>query len=321
MPSRRLTATAVLALCVADAAAQVQPPDAATATVNLLTRHSSLKLPAYVPKVPTQIVCLRSDEEATRFCTAAWGEEKEALHVDFAHEQVIAVAWGALRFAEGSAGTSTEILLERAEIRDDTLFATVRTVLGPGPDIDIAAERPGRTWYPSLFFHTPRTERVVVDLIGARRHDGNPDFRPVTEPDLEVRVGPDACPARERFTQVRRQHSAKTPTFWLDDRDGRTVLEVAWGEFGPGLYPTGLVGMLVDHGTARLTLRAASEPIDSYGGPGVERPGLAVVLPPVTRVLVHIERTGLPVAAGHQDFEPRTDGPLTVTVDRSQLFE
>ena len=57
------------------------------------------RLPLYVPKVPAQIVRIRSDAEATRFAMAAWGEDKQELHVDFKNEQVLVAAPDALEWS------------------------------------------------------------------------------------------------------------------------------------------------------------------------------------------------------------------------------
>jgi len=274
---------------------------------------------AYVPRVGPQVRCLRSDAEATQFCEAAWGEQKEALHIDFERDQILVLAWGPLRWAEGSAGAQIRMLLERATIEDGTLHVTVRTVLPPGPGIDIAADAPGRTWYPSLFVRTERTERVVVDLVGARRHAPAPDFVPVTADGLELRVAPDASPLRERMALVPPQETKAddAPRAVVLDRGDETVLELTWGELGPGAYHLDLVGMRIERGVARLTVRAENVPIVVYSGPGVHRPGLAVAMPRVDKVLLHIERTGAALPAGCADFETGTGERLVVTVDRA----
>jgi hypothetical protein len=306
----------LVVLCAAAAGARAQ----AAEVVDLLAgRYADLRVGVYQPKVGPEVRCLRSDDDAAEFCAAAWGERNQELFVDFAREQILVFAWGALRFAERKEGPGIDLLLERATIRDGTLHATVRTVLGPGPGMDIDANEPGRTWYPSLFVRTPRTERVVVDLIGARRHDGRPDFRTVTEQDLVVRIGPDACPSREQITFAPRRATAAAagPEVVLTAHDGATVLEVAWGELGSGSYPFALVGALVDGGTARVTVRAENRAIIFYSGPGVHHPGLALRLPPVDAVHLQVERSGDPLPAGRADFEPFTAGTLTVTVDRS----
>lgn len=276
---------------------------------------------AYNPRVSPQVLCIRSDEEASAFCLAAWNEENEALHVDFAHEQILVVAWGALRWAYDSGGFGTAIYLEKATIEEGALRATVRTVLPPGPGIDIAADRPGRTWYPSLFVRTPRTDKVEVDLIGARRRDRAVDFRPVATEGLEVRIAPDACPARERLSMIQPQPfgSGEEPRVTLQPRGDGLELVVAWGRLGPGAYRLELVGMRIDRGVARLRLRADNQLIVVYSGPGEHHPQLTLALPKVDKVLLDIERVGEPLAKGEVDFAAQVGDALVVTVDRSAV--
>ena len=278
---------------------------------------ADLRVPVYSPKVGPLIRRLRSDAEATQFCNEAWGEQKPELHIDYDREQIVVVAWGELRWAPEGVGASVDIVVERATIQDGTLYATVRTMLPPGPGIDLPAGRAARTWYPSRFFRTPRTDRVVIDLIGARRHDGFPDFRPVTDEDFEVRIAPDACPSREQVRLGKLRFADQQPRCELVEQNGRTVCEIAWGEFGPGSYKLDLVGVLIDRGTAHLTVRAENRAIAFYSGPGVHHPGLAIELPPVDRVLLHVERLGEPLDDGEPDFEASRGERLTVTVDRS----
>jgi hypothetical protein len=287
-------------------------------------RHyrTQLSVSAYNPRVEPQVRCLRSVEEAAEFAQAAWGEEKEALHIDFEREQILVVAWGALRWAEKSAGWGIGIHLEKASIREGTLRVEVRTVLPAGPGIDIAAEQPGRTWYPSLFVRTPRTDRVEVDLFGARRRKPLPDFRPVATKELELRIAPDACPSRELLSFLEREETllTKKPKIGLYERNDQQVLEVAWGRLGAGSYRLDLVGVLIDKGVARLNVRADNREIMFYSGPGVHEPGFAVQLPHVDKVLLHIERVGLALPAKESDFEAMASGKLEVTVDKSALI-
>ncbi len=318
MAHTTLRPTAAVLLLTAGLAFAQEPG----AVIDLLAQpYADLRVGVYVPKVTPQIRRLRTDDEATKFCTEAWGEQKPELHIDYDHEQVLVVAWGELRWVPEDAGAAVDILLERATIQEGTLHATVRTVLPPGTCIDVPAQRPGRTWYPSLFVRAPRTDRVVIDLIGARRHDGFADFRPITDADFEVRIGPDACPSRERLQLLQRRFSHEQPRCELAEQDGRTVLQMAWGKFGPGFYKLDLVGMLIDGRTARLTVRAENRAIAFYSGPGEHHPGLAVALPEVDRVLLHVERVGKPLDAEQPDFEPGTGEQLSVTVDRSLVHE
>ncbi len=283
--------------------------------------RNQLHVSAYNPRVPPQVLCIRSDEEASAFCAQAWNEEKKELHIDFTREQILVVAWGALRWAEGSTGFGIEIHLEKLTILEDTLRATVRTVLPPGPGIDIAADQAGRTWYPSLFVRTPRTDRVVVDLIGARRREPAADFRPVATKLLEVRIAPDACPARERITMAAPRPAAfDKPQITLEQQDDKTLLYVAWGKLGAGAYRLELVGMSIDEGIARLRLRADNREIVVYSGPGEHHPQLAVALPKVTKVLLDIDRVGVPLAEVEEDFADQASEELVVTVDRSVVF-
>ena len=290
-----------------------------------------LSVGAYNPKVEPQVRCLRSAEEAAEFALEAWGEENKELQVDYKNEQILVVAWGALRWAEGSGGFGIDIHLEKATIQDGTLRAVVRTVLPAGPGIDIAADQPGRTWYPSLFVRTPRTDRVEVDMIGARRRKPSPDFRPVATKELELRIAPDASPSRELMTFVEREETigSKKPQVGLFTRKDRQVLEVAWGQLGAGLYRLELVGVHIDKGVARLCVRAENRQIMMYSGPGVHEPGFAVQFPgmenaadkPVEKVLLHIERVGIPLTAKEVDFEAMTSGKLEVTVDTTAVIK
>lgn len=313
-------------LCLLGAASAQEDHD----TIDLLGEpwHASRwQVTAYNPRVEPQVRCLRSRDEAVRFVAAAWGEanaSNEALQqIDFEHEQVLVVAWGALRWAERSAGWGIRLHLERATIRDGVLRVTVRTVLPPGPGIDIAldAAEPGRTSYPSLFVRTPRADRVQVELCGARRRNPATDFRAVVTEDLAVSVGPDACPARERMTLVppREVAAADTPMAGLFSRDGQSAFEVGWGELGAGAYGLELTGMVLDGDVARLTLRADNRRIFVYSGSGVHRPALAVALPPVAKVHLHIERVGLALPATEPDFVAGTGERVVLTVDRSAV--
>lgn len=307
------------ALCAQEPAPAPEPP---AAPVDLLAGpYDDPRLCVYNPKVPPQVRVLRSADDAAAFTAVAFDERPAALDIDYDRYQVVVVAWGALRFAKDSAGAGIRIQLERAECRGDTLHATVRTLLPPGPGIDIADDAPGRTWYPSLFFRTPRTAKVVLDVVGARRHGTAPDFATVTEPDLVVRIGPDACPSRERVQLVpcRETAGSATPAVVLADGGAQPVLEVAWGLLGAGAYGLDVVGVLIDGGVARVTVRAENRAIASYSGPGEHRPAIALALPKVERVALHLERVGLPLEDGVVDFTPQEDRHLSVTVDRSQL--
>jgi hypothetical protein len=51
----------------------------------------------------------------------------------------------------------------------------------------------------------------------------------------------------------------------------------------------------------------------------VHRPGLALTLPRVDKVLLHIERVGMTLPATEPDFEAETGDQLEVTVDRSMI--
>ena len=302
----------------APSAASAQDPIDLLADVRY---RNGWQVSAYNPRVEPEVRCIRSHDEATLFCAAAWDEEKDALHIDFAKEQIVVVAWGALRWAEGSAGAGVTIYVEQATISDGTLHLSVRTVIPPGKGIDIGPDQPGRDWYPSRFIRTPRTDRVEVDIIGSRRRKPAADFRPVATKDLEVRVAPDASPSRELMSIVPPEatRGATTPQMGLFKRGDQEVLEVVWGEFGPGSYRLELVGTLIDRGVARLTLRAENRAIMLYSGPGVHTPSLAVALPPVEKVLLHIERVGQALPATETDFEVQTGNRLDVTVDKSSI--
>lgn len=307
---------------LATAAAQEPASPTAPEHVDLLASPwAELGVSVYQPRVPAQIRVLRSDEQAADFAAAAWDELQDALFVDYDREQIVVVAWGPLRFANDSEGASVEIVLERAELRGDTLHATVRTHIPPGPGIDIAHDRPGRTRHPSLFFRTPRTDKVVLDVVGARRRDPATDLRTVTEPDLVVRLAPDASPSRDLVQRVdrRRTLAATTPEVALYDDGGTSVLEVAWGTFGAGLYRCDVVGLWIEGGVARVTVRAENRAIVFYSGPGEHRPGFAFALPKVRRVALHVERTGRPLPEGTPDFTPSNDERVQVTVDTSRV--
>lgn len=322
---RSLGSLVVLGVVVGGAAAvTAQEPTAPApdvAPIDLLAGpYDDLHVSAYAAQVPPQVRVLRSAADAAGFAQAAWGKANDALHIDYTREQIVVVAWGALRFAESSAGTGIDVVLERAELHGTTLHATVRTVIPPGPGIDIAADQPGRTWYPSLFFRTPRTDKVVLDVVGARRHGGAPDLVHVRRPDLVVRIGPDACPARERVTLRRLQTTAtEAPEITVHDAGGETHVDIAWGTFGSGFYTCTLVGVLIDGGVARLHVRAENRAIVFDGGPPTRQPGLALLLPKVDRVALHVERVGIPLDEGVRDFVPQEDARLRVTVDTAAL--
>lgn len=283
----------------------------------LLRHHLSL----YVPKVPPQITCIRSDEQATTFSLAAWGEDKPELHVDFRNEQVLAIAWGALRFDESSAGWATELLCEQLRLEAEGLTVRLRTVIPPGPGIDLPldSKAAGRTWYPSLFLRTPRTERVAVDVVGSRRRDRKVDFQPVAGQALEVRLHPDETPAREQLRLLGSSDAFDQPQVLLAARADAPVLDLAWGKLGPGAYHLDLIAASIRDGVLHATVRAENRPIMLYSGPGEHHPGLRLQLPPVNAVRLHIVRVGDALPEGTADFTPSKSEQLVVTVDHGQV--
>jgi len=280
-------------------------------------------LSLYVPKVPPQITCIRSDEQATTFSLAAWGEDKQELHVDFQHEQVLVMAWGALRFDESSAGAATDLLCEQLRLEVDGLKVRLRTVIPPGPGIDVPldSKAAGRTWYPSRFLKTPRTDRVEVDVVGSRRRDRKADFQPVAERTLQVRLHPDETPAREQLRLLSQSDRVDQPQVTFAERAGAPVLDLAWGKLGAGSYRLDLIAAAVRDGVLHATVRAENRPIVFYSGPGEHYPCMRLQLPPVTAVRLHIVRVGNPMPEGAADFTATKSEQLVVTVDQSQVYK
>ncbi|MEZ6037345.1 MAG: hypothetical protein R3F29_07685 [Planctomycetota bacterium] len=275
------------------------------------------RLPLYVPKVPAQIVRIRSDAEATRFAMAAWGEDKQELHVDFKNEQVLVAAWGPLRSHEKSCGAMTDLHCEQLLLTEDTLKVRLRTVLWPGPGIDVPLDSKdaGRTLYPSLFLALPLTERLEVDVIGSRRRDPAKDFATVGEKTLQVRIHPDATPDRERISVIAWDGELDEPRVTHDARVGEHVLDVAWGKLGPGAYRLELIAATIVDDVLHATVCADNLPIMIYSGPGEHRPRLTLQLPPVKAVRLQIQRVGEALPEGTPDFVASKSDALLVTVD------
>lgn len=310
---------ALLLLLSASATAQAQGMDLLAGD----RYRTQFRISAYVPKVPVQITRIRSDAEATSFCLAAWGEDKKDLHIDFDRDQVLAVAWGALRFDESSAGSLTDIVCEDLRLVDDMLKVRLRTVIPPGPGIDLPldAKAAGRTWYPSLFLKAPRTDRVVVDVVGSRRRDPARDFAAVTEKALEVRVLPDETPLREKITLLGTADAFDAPRVAFEKRGDAPILEVGWGKLASGAYRLDVIAAAMQDGVLQMTVRAENRPIAFYSGPGEHWPSLRLRLPVVDAVRLHIVRTGIPLPAATADFTASKSSTLTVTVDDTNLIQ
>jgi hypothetical protein len=249
------------------------------------------QLSVYVPKVPAQVTCIRDDAAATRFALAAWEEDKRELHVDFTKEQVLVFAWGAMKCDE-SLGLLTKITCEKLTLTEDTVNVQVRTLIPPGSGMDVPldANHAGRTYYPSLFLKTPRSERVVVDVVGSRRRDRKLDFTPVAEKELTVRLHPDTTPAREKIQMRRADDTIDTPQVEFAVRDDEHVLDLAWGKLGSGAYDLEMIGAELDGDVLRATVLADNVPIFTYSGPGVLWPRLVLQVPKVRTVKLHIVR-------------------------------
>ena len=291
--------------------------------IDLMTpewRPAWRQLPLYVPKVPAQVTCIRSDAEATRFALAAWGEDKQELHVDFKNEQVVLAAWGAMRSDEGSLGSMTDILCERLLLTETTLKVRLHTVLWPGPGIDVPldSEQAGRTLYPSLFLAAPRTERVEVDVVGSRRRDPERDVPTVGQKGFEVRIHPDSTPIREQIVVIQANDTVEQPRVTFDSRAGEHVLDIAWGKLGAGSYRLQLLDAAVANDVLRATVRAENVPIMLYSGPGEHHPRLTLLLPPVRAVQLHIVRAGGALPEGTPDFTAAQAKGLVVTVDATR---
>jgi hypothetical protein len=272
------------------------------------------------PKVAPQIAVLRSKEEADRFAIAAWGEPRRELHVDFAHEQVLAIAWGAHDWLpDGQDGPEVRSIC--AKVDDDVLKVLVRTTIPVGDGGEVAGAGTQR-WYPSDFRRVPKTGRVKVEVVGARRRDKLRDFAPVVEPGLEVRVAVDAAPQRElarAMPTLTRGSGDVGVELGAGDTDGEECVAICWGRLGSGAYGLRVLGVVVRDGITRLEIEAENRPIMMYSGPGEHVPALSLAVPESKRVEVHIVRSGLPLDEGERDFEPSSKGRLTVTVDRSRI--
>ncbi|MCB9879371.1 MAG: hypothetical protein H6835_17385 [Planctomycetes bacterium] len=288
--------------------------------LDLMTRDwagSWRRLSLYAPKVAPQVTCIRTDREATTFAMAAWGEDRKELHVDFKNEQVLVAAWGAMRSDKSSEGAPNDLHCDGLLLTEDTLKVRLRTVLWPGPGIDVPldSKQPGRTMYPSLFLAVPRTERVEVDVVGSRRRDPAKDFPTVGEKALEVRVHPDATPDRERISVLLPDDGVDQPRVTHDARVGEHVLDIAWGKLGPGAYRLEMIAASIRDGVLHATVRADNVPIMLYSGPGEHHPRLTLQLPPVRAVQLRIERVGVPLPEDTPDFVASQSKDLVVTVE------
>ncbi|MBX3463972.1 MAG: hypothetical protein KF830_12440 [Planctomycetes bacterium] len=288
------------------------------ADLRFWARH---EIPLYLPQVEPQVTCLRSDEDARQFSLAAWGEDKKELHVDFQNEQVLVIAWGPLRCDQSSSGLAIRMLCEQLRLEADGLKVRLRTVLPPGPGIDVALDSPatGLTSYPAQFLRTPRTERVEVDIVGSRRRDPKIDLQPVASEALVVRIHADETPAREQVLLLGGSDTVDQPQVTFTERNGKSLLDIAWGKLGPGSYQLDLIGASLQDGELHATVRAEQRPIMVYSGPGKHHPSLRLQLPPVKAVRLHIVRAGEPLAEGEADFTAVKSDRLVVTVDREQV--
>src|SRR5580765_8542250 len=145
---------------------------AAQEPVDLLDSIMPPTIALYGAKVSTaRIVILRTDDEARAFAGEAFGEDKKELHVDFAKERVVALCWGPRRVDYDFRGGTPELRLDHAVIADKTLQLTLRTLLPLGEHGEPDDTANCRVWYPAVFLRAPVTERVRVDVVGARCRD------------------------------------------------------------------------------------------------------------------------------------------------------
>lgn len=264
-----------------------------------------------------RVVVLRGDDEARAFSLAAFGVDKKELHLDFTKQQIVAICWGTRRVARDllARGGLPRMPIDRAVIADGTLQISLRTLLPPGKHGEDPA---GDATYPSIFFYTPITPRVCVEVGGARCREPRTDFQPMRDERLEVRVLPDSMPSRAEV-ELSAEPVLPNPAAHVEckpaARGQRLVID--WGEHPPACYALDVVGLRIQDGVAHIAVRAHVFTAMSYQGPPVLRPRLVLDLPPVRRVLLRIERQGALNDGDTRDFVPSTSTELRVEVDRT----
>lgn len=264
-----------------------------------------------------RVVVLRGDDEARAFAVTAFGADKKELHVDFEKEQIVAICWGTRRVAREllRRGGLPQMPIDRAVVAGPTLEIKLRTLL----PIGAGGEDPeGNATYPSIFLRTPVTQRVRVEVGGARCLDPSTDFQPRRDGNVEVRVLPDTMPSRAEVAVVTdRAPADPAARVELGAADHGKRLVIDWGEHPPACYALDVVELRIQDGVARITARAHVFTAITYQGPSVLRPRCVLDLPPVSRVLLRIERVGALNEGDTRDFAPSTGAELSVDVDRS----
>ncbi len=264
-----------------------------------------------------RVVVLRGDDEARAFAITAFGEDKKELHIDFAKEQIVALCWGTRRVARDLLyrGGLPQMPIDRAVIADQTLQIRLRTLLPVG---EHGEDPDGCATYPSIFLHTPVTQRVLVEVGGARCREPQTDFQPSRDGGLEVRVLPDSMPSRAEVELAADDAPAHlTACVELKPAAHGRRLVINWGEHPPACYALDVVELRIQDGVAHIAVRAHVFTSCSYQGPPVLWPRLVLDLPPVRRVLLRIERQGSLTEGDTCDFAPSTSKELCVEVDRS----
>lgn len=264
-----------------------------------------------------RVVVLRDDDAARAFAIAAFGEDKKELHIDFQKEQIVGICWGTRRVTREilHRGGLPHMPIDRAVIADGTLKIELRTLLpvgagGEDPEGDVTC--------PSIFLHTPITQRVRVEVGGARCRDQSTDFQPKREGNVEVRVLPDSMPSRaDVAVVVARAPEDPATRVELTAVDQGKRLVIDWGDHPPACYTLDVVELRIEDGVAHIAARAhVFEPM-SYQGPPTLRPRCVLDLPPVRRVLLRIDRVGALTDGDTRDFAPSIGKDLGVEVDRS----
>jgi hypothetical protein len=250
-------------------------------------------------------------------------EYLEPLDVDFKKHRLVAVCWGPHPFTD-----SARLHLESSHLSNDALRLRIRSSLHVGEPPRQSPMAPAIV-YPALVMDVPRSNKVLVELFGARK--ANDDFLAQLSEHLVVTVAPDSMPLRRDVRRLPAQTSLIFDAAFEDAQPviqiaaavdpKRQVVDIAWCVFQSTFCSLSIETLEMRGDVLHVGVVAHHHDIAFYSGPGAERPRLRIEAPISKRVAVHVRRTGEATEQKKKevDFEPFTKGKLTVTVDKSQV--